>query len=61
MPITMQNYGLTWTDPDGTARASIVSHDKASADHRKRELEDGGASGVEIVATQPGERLAPKG
>jgi hypothetical protein len=24
----MTNYGLTWTDPDGTPRASVVSYDK---------------------------------
>ncbi|MFJ4926803.1 hypothetical protein [Streptomyces sp. NPDC088736] len=61
MAITMQNFGLTWTDPDGTARASVVSYDRASADDRKRELEEAGASGVEVVATRPGERLVPKG
>lgn len=57
----MQSYGLTWTDPDGTARVSVVSYDRASADDRKRELEEGGASDVEVVATRPGERLTPKG
>jgi hypothetical protein len=28
MTITMQNYGLTWTDLDGTPRTSGVSYDK---------------------------------
>jgi len=28
MTITMKNYGLTWTDPDGTKRASAVAYDE---------------------------------
>ncbi|MGW0730871.1 hypothetical protein [Streptomyces mirabilis] len=31
--------GLTWTDHDGTRRASIVSYDKTSAEQRKQQLE----------------------
>ncbi|MFJ7963109.1 hypothetical protein [Streptomyces sp. NPDC096324] len=61
MAITITNYGLTWTDPDGTPRASVVSYDQASADDRKARLEAGGATDVEIVETEPGERLQPKG
>jgi hypothetical protein len=61
MAITMHSYGLTWTDRDGTARASGVSYDQASAEHRKGELETAGATDVEIVPVTPGERLQPKG
>ncbi|MFF4536524.1 hypothetical protein [Streptomyces aureus] len=57
----MKNYGLTWTDPDGTPRASVVSYDKASADDRKARLEAGGATNVEVVETKPGELAQPKG
>ncbi|MFF1604209.1 hypothetical protein ACFVYV_43490 [Streptomyces mirabilis] len=60
MAITMENFGLTWTDPDGTARTSGVSYDQANASHRKQELEDAHAEDVEIVETKPGERLQPK-
>jgi hypothetical protein len=56
----MKNYGLTWTDPDGTPRAAAVSYDKASADHRKRRLEADGATDVEVVETKPGELPQPK-
>lgn len=61
MAIAMQSFGLTWTDRDGTARASGVSYDKASAKDRKRDLEEAGATAVEIVPVTPGERLQPKG
>ncbi|WP_406369738.1 hypothetical protein OG788_07945 [Streptomyces sp. NBC_00647] len=61
MTITMTSFGLTWTDPDGTAQASVVSYDRASADDRKARLEAGGATDVEIVEIKPGERLQPKG
>ncbi|MFD1277485.1 hypothetical protein [Streptomyces kaempferi] len=61
MAITMHSYGLTWTDPDGTPRASGVSYDQASADHRRDELEASGATDVAIVPVTPGERLQPKG
>jgi hypothetical protein len=61
MAITMQNFGLTWTGPDGTPRAAAVSYDKPSAEHRKARLEAGGATDVEIVETKPGELPAPRG
>lgn len=32
MAITMKNYGLRWTGPDGTPQAAGVSYDQASAD-----------------------------
>lgn len=60
MTITMQNYGLTWTDPHGTPRASAVAYDKTSADHRKGELEKAGATGIEILPIKPGELPRPK-
>ncbi|MFH9968335.1 hypothetical protein ACH4PR_44740 [Streptomyces mirabilis] len=44
MAVAMTNYGLTWTDPDGTPRASVVSYDKVSADRPKDELEAGGCT-----------------
>ncbi|MEU8642217.1 hypothetical protein AB0C91_09900 [Streptomyces sp. NPDC048674] len=49
MAITMKNYGLTWTTPDGTAQASGVSYDKASAEDRKKRLEVEGATDIAIV------------
>ncbi len=61
MTITMQNYALTWTDPDGVHRASAVAYDEASAGQRKDELETGGATDVEIVPAKPGELPEPKG
>lgn len=60
MAIAMKNYGLTWTDPDGTPRASVVSYDKASAEQRKAELEADGCTDVEVVETKPGDRLTPQ-
>ena len=51
----MQNFGLTWTEPDGTARASAVSYDRPSAEHRMTRLEGDGCTNVQIVETKPGE------
>ncbi|QQM45234.1 hypothetical protein [Streptomyces liliifuscus] len=56
----MKNYGILWTDPDGTPRASVVSYDKPSADGRKVELEAGGCTKVRVVETKPGEALQPQ-
>lgn len=56
----MKNYGILWTDPDDTPRASVVSYDKPSADGRKGELEDGGCKDVRVVETKPGEALQPQ-
>lgn len=61
MTITMQNFALTWTAPDGTPRASAVAYNKTSADERKSELEKAGARDVEIVAVAPGQLPEPKG
>jgi hypothetical protein len=60
MTITMQNYGLTWTDPEGIPRASAVSYDQASAGHRKAELEKAGATDIEITPIKPGELPEPR-
>lgn len=60
MAITMKNFGIRWTDPDGTAQASGVSYDKASAEDRKKRLAAAGATDIEIVEVKPGERLQPK-
>jgi hypothetical protein len=57
----MTNYGLTWTDPNGTPQAAAVSYDKTSAEDRKVRLEAGGATDVKIVETKPGELLQPNG
>ncbi|MFI5649879.1 hypothetical protein ACIA71_01500 [Streptomyces anulatus] len=59
MPITMQNYALTWTDATGQPRASAVSYDQNSASSRKAELEVGGATDVTIVPIRPGELPQP--
>lgn len=58
---TMPNYGLTWTDPTGTPRASAVAYDEPSAQHRKATLEATGCTAVEIVAVKPGELPEPPG
>ncbi|MGW1154426.1 hypothetical protein ACWD45_24480 [Streptomyces rubiginosohelvolus] len=59
MPITMQNYALTWTDSSGKRRASSVAYDKGSATSRKVELEAGGNTDVNIVPIRPGELPQP--
>jgi hypothetical protein len=59
MAITMQNFGLAWTDPDGARRASAVSYDRPSADSRKARLEAEGCVDVQIVETKPGELPKP--
>lgn len=55
MSITMENFVLTWTDPDGSRRASAVAYDRISADRRRNELEKAGASDIDEVAVKPGE------
>ncbi|MER5399863.1 hypothetical protein [Streptomyces sp. NPDC002599] len=57
--ITMQNFGLAWTDPDKVHHASIVSYDVPSAQRRKQELEDAHCTNVEIVPIKPGQFLEP--
>jgi hypothetical protein len=59
--ITMRNYGLTWTDPTGTPRASAVAYDEPSAQYRKAALEREGCTSVEIMAVRPGELPEPRG
>lgn len=61
MAITMQNYSLTWTDPDGTPKAAVVSYDQASAGQRKQQLEAEGCTEVEVVETKPGELGTSRG
>jgi hypothetical protein len=61
MTITMQNYGLTWTDPDGIPRASAVAYDKPSTERQKETLEGGGCSSIEIVPVTPGQLPAARG
>lgn len=58
MTITMQNFALTWTDLDGTPRASAVAYDRKTADQRRDELVT--ASDIEIVPVRPGQLPAPK-
>ncbi|WP_282083952.1 hypothetical protein [Streptomyces tendae] len=55
MTTTMQSYSFTWTDPDGTRRASAVAYDRISADHRRKELEEAGATEIVEVPVKPGE------
>jgi hypothetical protein len=55
MTITMQNYGLTWTDADGIPRASAVAYDQPSAERQKERLAAGGCSSIEIVPVTPGQ------
>jgi hypothetical protein len=60
MTIIMHSYGLTWTDADGVPRASAVSYDRASAEHREGELEKAGATDIEILPIKPGELPEPR-
>ncbi|MFJ9675346.1 hypothetical protein ACIRP5_31710 [Streptomyces sp. NPDC101221] len=55
MTIKMESYGFTWTDANGTPRASAVAYDKVSADRRQAELEQDGATSIERVPVQAGE------
>ncbi|WP_333757843.1 hypothetical protein [Streptomyces sp. ISBFB 2968] len=61
MAITMQSYSFTWTDPDGTPRASAIAYDRVSADRRRAELETAGATDIDEVAVGPGELPGVKG
>ncbi|MGI5414020.1 hypothetical protein ACQEV9_45430 [Streptomyces chartreusis] len=56
----MQNFALTWTDLDGTPRASAVAYDKKTAQQRQDELVTAKASGIQIVPVRPGQLPAPK-
>lgn len=60
MTIAMKDYGLTWTDTDGTPRASTVAYDKGSAGQRKTELEKSGATNAQIAEVAPGQLLQAK-
>ncbi|SEE09746.1 hypothetical protein [Streptomyces sp. PAN_FS17] len=60
MTITMQNFGFTWTDPDGTPRTSAVAYDKPTAEHRWTELDKAQATDIEIVPVRPGQLPDPK-
>ena len=51
MTIRMQNFALTWTDPDGIPCSSAVACDKPSADTRKQDLESAGCSDIQIGET----------
>jgi hypothetical protein len=59
MATTMQSYSFTWTDPDGTPRASAVSYDDVSAERRRAELVEDRATDIERVAVKPGELPTP--
>ncbi|MEU7028804.1 hypothetical protein ACFY91_24615 [Streptomyces albogriseolus] len=59
MTITMQNFGLTWTDPDGTPRAAAVAYDQRSGQRRKQQLEEAGCTQVELVPVTPGQVPEP--
>ncbi|MFG3127312.1 hypothetical protein ACGFZU_06380 [Streptomyces tendae] len=61
MPTTMQSFSFTWTDPDGTPRASAVAYDRASADRRRRELEAAGAADIDESPIKPGELPTVRG
>jgi hypothetical protein len=60
MAITMDDYGLTWTDGNGTNHAAVSHYDKKSADNRKAELEAAGCTAVEVVPVKVGQVLQPK-
>lgn len=54
MAITMRNWVLTWTDPEGRPRRSAVGYDEASAAARKAQLEAQGCTDVVVEETAPG-------
>lgn len=60
MAITMDNYGLTWTDADGKTHAAVCHYDKNSAEDRQTELEAAGCTAVEVVSVKVGQVLQPK-
>ncbi|WP_306971720.1 HNH endonuclease [Streptomyces canus] len=60
MAITMKNFSLLWTDPDGVHWASAVGYDEPSAARRQKELEDAGCREVEIIETEPGQLPDPR-
>ncbi|MGW0905064.1 hypothetical protein [Streptomyces sp. NPDC002853] len=60
MAITMKNYGLTWTDTDGVARASLCSYDKASAEGQKEKLVAAKCEHVQIHEIKVGQLLQPQ-
>ncbi|MFF4983770.1 hypothetical protein ACFY3O_27425 [Streptomyces sp. NPDC001046] len=55
MTTTMRSYGFTWTDRDGTRRASAVAYDTISADRREQELEEAGATSTRRLPVAPGQ------
>ncbi|MET9535328.1 hypothetical protein ABZY02_33020 [Streptomyces sp. NPDC006649] len=54
MAIMMTDHVLTWTDSDGTPRASGVGYDRPSAGHQKEKLENQGCTDVEVTQAKPG-------
>ncbi|WP_329472785.1 hypothetical protein OIE75_29975 [Streptomyces sp. NBC_01723] len=58
---TMRSYAFTWTDSDGTPRASAVAYDRVSADRRRAELETAGVTDIDEVPVRPGELPVVKG
>jgi hypothetical protein len=60
MATTMISYGITWTDPDGTLRASAVAYDKTSGERQQQKLRDDGCTDVELVQVRPGHLLEPR-
>ncbi|NEA48454.1 hypothetical protein [Streptomyces sp. SID10815] len=58
--MTVQHFGFTWTDPDGTPRASAVAYDKTCADQRRDELETADCTQVAIVPVTPGQLAEPR-
>ncbi len=55
MTISMESYGFTWTDAQGTPHASAVAYDEVSADRRQAELEKAHATRIVRVPVKPGE------
>ncbi|MFZ3562874.1 hypothetical protein ACOKM5_43865 [Streptomyces sp. BH097] len=55
MAITMENYGITWTDAEGRPHAAATAYDERSAQQRRDRLEADGCTNVEILKVKPGE------
>ena len=60
MAITMDDYGLTWTDADGRNHASVCHYDKKSADDLRTRLEADGCTNVEVMSVKVGQVVQPR-
>ncbi|MFI8235026.1 hypothetical protein ACIGDI_40175 [Streptomyces sp. NPDC085900] len=55
----MRRYGLTWTDPDGSAQVSAGVFGKQAAIRRQRALKAAGCTHMKVVKVHAGELPHP--